>query len=143
MSDQYDKFILKNISEFCLPPPKENSRFPMSSPKKGQTNKSIISKKTIKSDDSDYRQWLHSAPLEYKKKLIAAFVENTLEYGRNHLQTRLKESALLETKSLDAGERAEIERRLQRLVKWSAYLEFQEHTLEELTTQKLDEMIPR
>jgi hypothetical protein len=73
------------------------------------------------------------APLEFKKKLIANFIENTIEYANDHIKQRQSE--------LSVTDAAELEQKTLRIVKWLGYIEFQRHTLGELETDKLDRFI--
>jgi|GEM_PF-3395114 len=72
-----------------------------------------------------------SAPLEFKKKLISDFIENTLQYADAHIKTRQEE--------LPHTPASQLEEKAHRLLKWLGYVEFQKHTLAELKTDKLDD----
>lgn len=128
----------------------------------------------------DYDTWYQAAPLEFKKKLVAGFVKQTIDYAQQHIAQRHQELAELqqelggsdffsspekipkkmpETAKEETKEETPIaiqgaaagttpeaiqkaikekEEKYNRLLKWIGYLEFQNHTLTELSTDKLD-----
>ena len=82
----------------------------------------------------NYEKWLSSAPLEYKKKLIAQFIQKTREYAEDHVALRITE--------IQNADRIETEQKINRISKWFAYVEFQEHTLKELQSENIDKFVP-
>ncbi|MES0490521.1 MAG: hypothetical protein ABUK01_11040 [Leptospirales bacterium] len=87
--------------------------------------------------DNDYESWLRTSPLEYKKELLKTFVEQTVDYAEQHIKQRQEELSLVSQEDKD-----EIAKRQERLAKWNSYIEFQDHTLEELSGEKLNRFIP-
>lgn len=73
---------------------------------------------------------MKNSPLEFKKKLLQYFIENTIGYANQHIKERREE--------LNRAPASEIETRCFRLTKWTSYVEFQNHTLLELQGEKLD-----
>ncbi len=98
--------------------------------------------------EGDFEQWLRNVPPKYKKKLITLFVQNTVDYATDHLRMRLSELEQNEAISKEASEDekreavADTEHRLDRLKKWVSYIDFQQHTLQELAGSKIDRLIP-
>ncbi|MDH4262361.1 MAG: hypothetical protein OEV78_04875 [Spirochaetia bacterium] len=81
----------------------------------------------------DYDTWNNQSPLEYKKKLLKDFIGQTVKYANEHIKMRQSELALKNV--------SELETSCSRLLKWLSYVEFQQHTLKELESDKLDPFI--
>jgi len=81
----------------------------------------------------DYNTWNKQSPLEFKKKLLKTFIEQTVYYANDHIMTRQSELVRKDT--------SELETSCHRLLKWFSYIEFQQHTLNELESDKLDQFI--
>jgi len=68
--------------------------------------------------------------IESQKAIVRRFVEQTMDYARNEIEVRTAE-----IQTLPDDQKGE---RVRRLYQWISYLEFQEHTLKELSGDKLD-----
>lgn len=83
-----------------------------------------------KEETSAYKLWLQNTPLSFQKKLVEDFTLFSIDYANKHIVKRQEES---QTVSIE-----QLSNHVLRLQKWLNYVEFQEHTLEELKTKKLD-----
>jgi hypothetical protein len=82
----------------------------------------------------DYKTWLKTSPLEFKKTLIESFISNTVAYANDHVAMRKNE--------ISSANINDLEEKISRIEKWLAYIEFQQHTLNELEGCKIDNLIP-
>jgi len=74
-----------------------------------------------------YLEWVANSPDEFRRRFIKSFIEHTIEYGKNHLKEKLQQPP-----SPEQAEEFSI-----RTLKWIGYLEFQNHALEEIETERL------
>jgi len=80
-----------------------------------------------------YEVWQKNSPKEFKKKLIRDFIENTVIYARAHIELRRSE--------LPPMDYPAYQERHNRILQWISYIEFQEHTIQELESEKLDHFL--
>jgi len=86
--------------------------------------------------EKKFENWLSASPLEFKKRLLQNFLEQTVIYAQEHMKQRETELSHVSKEFID-----EILQRQERLAKWAAYVEFQNHTLDELKGEKIDRFI--
>lgn len=79
---------------------------------------------------NEYKSWLQNVPLDFQKKLVEDFTTFSIDYAKKHIAKKQNEFSDVPSEQLPTY--------ILSLQKWFHYIEFQEHTLGELTGEKLD-----
>ena len=87
----------------------------------------------------NYEKWLLDSPMKYQKKLVASFIQKTIHYSEKHIQQRTRELNETLSDMTDTPGSEEIIDKKKRIEMWKSYIEFQNHTLTELKSDKLND----